>query len=99
VADRRRELAVRAAVGAGPADLRQLVFGDGLMTLAIGLVVGVPAASAASRLMSSYVFGVSPGAPHVLAISAAVLTAAGLGAMINPARRAARTDPMLALRE
>jgi len=99
VADRRREFAVRVALGAAPANLRRLVFGDALVIVVIGLVVGVPAAVAASQVTQSFLFGVSATAPHVFVLASAVLAVASVFAMLGPARRAARLDPVAALKE
>lgn len=99
VADRRRELGIRVALGARPSSLGALVLGDTSVTVALGLSVGLPAAFAASNLTRSFLFGVSPTAPHVFAGAWAVLAAAALVAAILPARRASRVDPLVALRE
>jgi predicted permease len=98
VAQRRRELGVRAALGAARRDLVVAVVGDGLRVTAIGLAIGVAAAAALTRFMQSALFGVEPldaasflAAPVVLALVAAI-------ACLLPARRAASTDPAEALR-
>ena len=99
VAERRRELGVRVALGAQPANLRALVLRDTSLTVGLGLAIGLPAAFAASQVTSAFLFGVSPTAPHVFIVASAVLAAAALAATFLPARRASRTDPMLALRD
>jgi putative ABC transport system permease protein len=99
VADRRRELGIRIALGARPENLRALVLSDGLRTVGFGLAVGLPAAFAASQLTRAFLFGVSPTAPHVFLIASLALAAAALLATILPARRAGRVDPIVALRE
>ena len=99
VAERRRELGVRVALGARPANLRSLVLRDASLTVGLGLAIGLPAAFAASQVTSAFLFGVSPTAPHVFIVASAVLAAAALAATFLPARRASRTDPMLALRD
>src|SRR5262245_44221624 len=98
VSQRRRELGVRAALGAARRDLLLLVVGDGLRVTAIGLAVGIVAAAALTRFMRSALFGVEPldvasflAAPIVLGIVATI-------ACVLPARRAASTDPAEALR-
>jgi ABC-type antimicrobial peptide transport system permease subunit len=98
VSQRRRELGVRAALGAARRDLVVLVVGDGLRVTAIGLAVGVAAAAALTRFMQSALFGVAPldaasflAAPIVLALVAAL-------SCLLPARRAASIDPAEALR-
>jgi putative ABC transport system permease protein len=99
VAERRRELGVRVALGAQPANLRALVLRDASLTVGLGLAIGLPAAFAASQVTSAFLFGVSSTAPHVFIVASAVLAAAALTATFLPARRASRTDPMLALRD
>jgi hypothetical protein len=98
VADRRHELGVRVALGARPRDLQGLIVRDGLKTLAIGLLAGLPATIAGSQLLRSYLFGVSPTTPHVFLIAFSALGLAALGAMVIPARRAGRVDVMETLR-
>jgi putative ABC transport system permease protein len=99
VIDRRREIGVRIALGASARDVRVIVFVDALKTVAIGLVLGVPAAFTASQVVRTLLYGVSPTAPHVFAIAAATLALAAVAATLLPASRAARTDPMIVLRE
>jgi ABC-type antimicrobial peptide transport system permease subunit len=97
-AERTREFGVRVALGARPADVRRLVLRDALIIVALGLAAGLPAAYGASQVTRSFLFGVSPTAPHIFVLGAAVLAAATLVATWLPARRASRIDPMLALR-
>ncbi len=99
VADRRRELGIRVALGARPSNLRALILRDGIRTVGLGLIVGLPAAFAASQATRAFLFGVSPTAPHVFLAASTVLAAAALVATFLPARRASRVDPMRALRE
>jgi len=99
VAERRREIGVRVALGARPGDVRRLVVRDALVTLAIGLAVGMPAAFAASQVTRTFLFDVSPTAPHTFVLAASVLAIATILATVLPARRAASIDPMLTLRE
>jgi putative ABC transport system permease protein len=98
VGQRRRELGVRVALGASVADVVRLVLGGGVRVVAFGVVVGVVAAVAASRLIASLLYGVAPRDPVVLSGVAVVLLAvAGLASAL-PAWRASRADPMDALR-
>jgi putative ABC transport system permease protein len=99
VADRRREFGVRVALGAQPRDVRRLVLRDALWTVGLGLLAGVPAAALATQVTRTMLFGVTPSAPHVFVIAAAVLALAALVATLLPARRAARIDPMIVLKE
>jgi ABC-type antimicrobial peptide transport system permease subunit len=76
-----------------------MVLGDVGRVLVIGLLVGVAGAAAATRLVASFLYGLEPGEPVVLAGAAGVLMVVALGAGLVPAWRAARMDPTLALRE
>jgi hypothetical protein len=97
-AERTREFGVRVALGARPADVRRLVLRDAWIIVGLGLAAGLPAAYGASQVTRSFLFGVSPTAPHIFVLGSAVLAAATLVATWLPARRASRVDPMLALR-
>ena len=80
-------------------DIRRLVIGDALRTIAIGLTLGFPVAYVASQVTGTLLYGVSPTTPHVFATSAAVLAVSALAATLLPARRAAAIDPMVVLKE
>jgi hypothetical protein len=99
VADRRREIGVRVAMGARPVDVRRLFLRDAFRTVLIGLLLGLPAAYAVAQLTQTFLYGVSPDAPHVFAIAAAVLAIAAVLATLLPARRAAKMDPMIVLKD
>ena len=99
VADRRREIGIRIALGAGPGQVRRLVMADAWLILGIGLVVGLPAAVLASRLAQGLLYGVAPTAPHILAVSAAALGGAAVIATVVPSWRASRIDPVMTLRD
>ena len=98
VAERRQEIGVRVALGAEPAAVRNLILRDVLRFLVIGGAVGLPAAYAVGRAIQSILFGVRAGDVRVFAIGAVVLLVVSLAAAYPPARRAARTNPMDALR-
>jgi len=98
VARRTREIGVRVALGARPRDVLSLVVGDGARLLGIGLGVGLALALAATRLLRGLLFGVSPTDPGSLIAVAVLLSAVALLACALPARRAARLDPVVALR-
>jgi ABC-type antimicrobial peptide transport system permease subunit len=94
---RTREIGVRMALGAGVASILRLVLGRGVTQLALGLVLGLAAAFGVTRLMRVFLY-VSPTDPITFIAVPVVLCAAGLAATWFPARRAARLDPVRALR-
>ena len=99
IAERRRELGIRIALGATRRQVAQLVIRRGLAVAGIGLVVGVVVTLNAARYLQSLLFGVSPTDPTTIAAAAAVLgTVAILGCWL-PARRAAGVDPLETLRD
>jgi predicted permease len=98
VSARRQELGVRVALGAASADIVRLVLGHGVRIAACGVVAGCFLAAIGTRALGSLLFGVSPFDPLTLAGAAALLTIVALAASYIPARGAARTDPMSALR-
>lgn len=98
VAGRTREIGVRMALGAQRADVLRLVLGEALVLVAVGIVIGVPAALASSRVLSSMLFGLKTTDPASLAIVTLTLGAVAAAASYIPARRATHVDPMVALR-
>jgi predicted permease len=92
------EFGVRIAMGASGRDVMRLVFRQTAAMLAAGVGLGLGAAFAASRLLERLVTGVRPGDPGTAVAMVAVLVGAALAATFVPARRAARVDPMAALR-
>jgi ABC-type antimicrobial peptide transport system permease subunit len=98
VQQRTHELGVRIALGAEPSGIRGLVLRQGLGLLAAGVVGGLVAAFYLSTLLASFLFGVEPRDGLVFTIVPVVLLVAGLGAVAVVARRAARVDPLYALR-
>ena len=98
VSRRTREIGIRMALGARVADVAQLVLGDGLRATAWGLTIGLVFALASGRIVSGFLFRVSPFDPLVLAGSALVLSAAVAAACLVPLRRAVRVQPLDALR-
>ncbi|HEU4617453.1 MAG TPA: ABC transporter permease, partial [Gammaproteobacteria bacterium] len=97
-AQRTREFGVRIALGARTGEVLGLVARDAIRLAGIGLAVGVAGAMALSRVLASQLYGVAPLDPLVFAGAAVLLAAVALAAALVPARRAARTDPMEALR-
>ncbi|HET9985058.1 MAG TPA: ABC transporter permease [Longimicrobiales bacterium] len=98
VVQRRREIGIRMALGARPANVLALVLGGAARLALGGVVVGLVAAAALTRLMASLLFGVSTRDPMTFAAVAAVLTGVALLASYLPARAAVRVDPQQALR-
>jgi len=98
VASRRRELAIRSAVGAQQSDIRRLIFGEGFRLIAGGVVAGAALAIVLSRVLRSFLFEVQPSDPATFIIAGALFVAVGLLACWLPVRRAATVDPLEALR-
>ena len=98
VAQRRREISIRVAVGAEPRMIKALFLRQGLILTFVGGAVGLASARAVSSSMSSLLFRVSPGDPLTYGISSAVVLAAALAASYLPSRRAASMHPIEALR-
>jgi ABC-type antimicrobial peptide transport system permease subunit len=99
VARRRREIGVRVAVGARPRTIEWMFLRESLTLVVLGVALGVPAAVAVTRFVSSMLFGLSPQDPASIGGALAVILAATMAAAYLPARRAAGVDPILALRE
>ena len=95
---RSREIGIRMALGAQRRDVLRLVLRQGMKPIALGSVAGLAGSLAASRLVASQLYGVSSSDPLTLASIILLLAAAALLACWLPARRAARLDPMEALR-
>jgi putative ABC transport system permease protein len=93
VSRRRREIGIRGALGATPADVVRFVIGIAMRPVALGACVGVVGALAATRLLESELFETAPGDPVVFAVVVVLLVSTGLAAASIPAWRAARIDP------
>jgi putative ABC transport system permease protein len=98
VAERRQEFGIRLSLGAQAGDVLRMVLAQGLRMIGLGLVLGLLGAFALGRVLTSQLYGVSAGEPAVFASVIAALIAVGLLACLLPALRAARAEPMLALR-
>jgi putative ABC transport system permease protein len=98
VSQRTREIGIRMALGARPASVVGLVVSYALALAVGGVLVGIVGAAVLTRLIAGMLFGVSPSDPLTFATIALALIATALAATLTPARRAARVDPMVALR-
>jgi putative ABC transport system permease protein len=98
VSRRAQEMAIRIALGARRGDVLKLILGEGLGVTLLGVLIGVGVSLALGRLISSYLYGVSAYDPLTFFAVALLLFAVALLACFLPARRASRTDPLIALR-
>jgi putative ABC transport system permease protein len=98
VTERTREMGLRMALGALPADVVSLVLWQGMQFVAVGIVLGLAASICANRLLANLLYGVKPADPLTLAAGAFLLGAVALAANWLPATRATKVDPLIALR-
>jgi ABC-type antimicrobial peptide transport system permease subunit len=98
VSTRQREIGVRTALGANRSTVAWLVVRDGMRVTMAGLIAGIAGALFVTRFMRAMLFGIEPHDPVSLALAPLVLAAIALVAMVLPARRAMRVDPLIALR-
>ncbi len=98
VARRRREIGIRMALGSTPGGVMRLILGDGLRLAAAGVALGVAAALAATRVLAVFLYGVDARDPLTLAAVGGLLVAVAAAACSGAARRAARIEPVIALR-
>ncbi|HEY4364318.1 MAG TPA: ADOP family duplicated permease [Bryobacteraceae bacterium] len=98
VGRRTREIGVRIAIGATLADIRGMIFSEGMLPVALGTLLGLVASLAVNRVLQSQLVGVSPYDPTTIASAPAILALVALLACALPARRAMNVDPAIALR-
>jgi predicted permease len=98
VSTRTREIGIRMALGAQKSEVLMMVLGQGMKLTVIGVLIGLSGSLATTRLMTSFLFGVSPTDPATFLVASAVLAAVALMACYLPALRATKVDPMVALR-
>ena len=99
VAQRRREIGIRMALGSGTDRIFQLVFQEGAVIIALGCALGVLCCWLLSRYVASILYGVEPLDPMVMALVSLTLVAVAVAAATLPALRATRVDPLVALRQ
>jgi len=98
VSERRREMAIRIAVGARPAGVLRLILRESLTRAAAGVVIGSLAAMVSGRWVQSLLFETAPSDPIVLGFAAVVMLTVALAATLLPARAASKADPNILLR-
>ena len=98
VSQRTNEIGIRMALGAQPAAVHGMILRESLVLVAIGICVGVPAALIMGRLIESQLYGLGQRDPLTIMGASLVMLVVALGASLAPARRAARMDPLVALR-
>jgi len=98
VSARTREIGVRMALGARRSQVVRMVIGQALLVVAVGVGVGIPFALVGARSLRALLYGITPFDPAPLASGVVVLVIVGALAALIPSRRAARVDPLVALR-
>jgi putative ABC transport system permease protein len=98
VSQRKREIGIRMALGAGKSDVLKMVISQGIKLALLGVVIGLAGALGLTRFLSGLLFGVKPGDPLTLVAVSALLIGVALFASYIPARQAAKVDPLVALK-
>jgi putative ABC transport system permease protein len=99
VAENTQQIGIRMALGAQRGDVLRVILGQGMRLTVVGVVIGLGAALALTRLMSSLLFGIGSTDPWTFASVAVLLLGVAAAACYLPARRAMNVDPMIALRQ
>ena len=99
ISQRTAEIGIRMSLGAAPARVLGMVLSDGALMLALGTVLGLIGSLAVARLLEGLLYGIAPTDPVTLALVTLVMIAVGLAACALPALRAARVDPLVAIRK
>jgi ABC-type antimicrobial peptide transport system permease subunit len=98
IAERTTEIGIRMSLGAERSRVMRMVLADGGALLLLGVVLGLAGSVVVARLLEGLLFGVAPGDPVTFAAVALLMIGVGLAACAVPARRAARVDPLIAMR-
>ena len=98
VEQRTHEIGIRIALGARSRDVIMITVGEGLLLAGLGVTIGLAGAFVLTRLLSGFLFGVGAWDPLTLVSVCLTLLAIGMSAILIPARRASKVDPMVALR-
>jgi ABC-type antimicrobial peptide transport system permease subunit len=98
VEQRTREIGIRVAIGASPSEVTRMILGQGLRLGLLGLAAGIGLAVVLGRLLQTLLYGANSLSPVVYAVTSAALLLIAVAACIIPAQRAARVDPVVALR-
>jgi ABC-type antimicrobial peptide transport system permease subunit len=98
VVRRTKEIGIRMALGAQPGDVRWMVLRETLWLVIAGVIIGVPAALAVTRLVASLLYGLKPTDPITVVVAVAVIIVSAILAGFLPARSASRVDPLVSLK-